>query len=1362
MQALDIQKIHFSGYSLIEASAGTGKTYTISQLVLRLVLMGGLKQVSIKSEAENKAESKTEDNIQGQTQEQKQELQQEVQGLSIDQILVVTFTKAATQELKERIHANLQAAQHCLLAWFQASQLQQSFVIDYSDVQQALLAQALGLAESDSSAEASTLIQPDDFQRVNFCLQKAMFQMDEAPIFTIHSFCQNVLQEHSLYTGVALEQTLEESPNGILLQLAQKLWRESFYSFSGPQVSLLEAWFKSPELLVKSLANLLSEHLIDKCQIEPSAKSFAHFNQACEEAEQRFAALQSAYQQSSAEFHDLFLAKSLGSSYRKNHMPARIEALANFMQSGSALSGLGSVDDSKNKLRCFYQSFINEKANAPFDNPLCQQLEVLAELQERLAQVLVSLVRNRMQHLLIEYKQANNISFFDDLVEGLYQSLHKPELAEQGEQLASLLRQQYPVALIDEFQDTDKLQFSIFDRIYQQSQAHALLMIGDPKQAIYSFRGADIQTYFIAREKADATQQFTLACNYRSLPSLVKVVNQLFSQHDAAFAQRGFPDYPQVESPETFQDWQGLSCQDAQTGQVVDAALSVLHAELDESPLPTVELAAKLCAEYIAKALNSQSLLNNKLIQPKDIAILVRSAKQAQLMQIALRRVGINSVYLAKDSVLDSDELKPFISLLHACIDPYDQEALFSALADNLLAYSQREIADLQNDAQALYALQEMLAKARALSERKGFLLMWQYLCAELSILERILIRPQGERVLSNVNQLAELFHQQDFSHDFALQFKQFQHFCFSENLSAQAFAQSQKLRLETEANLVEIATIHSSKGLEYPMVCCPFVAMPPANISGINKLYNSQQSAYEIIYRAKDVHKEALKQAELAENVRLLYVALTRAKYHLNICWLKGNGVDKTAMWHLIHNVGGLTTAKGMSDQAFLQPFTTLDNCVINPAFTDNTLACTATDKNATKGHSANKLIEPPSLSRDYTYQVVARSYSALLPSHSHKASKPANDLIQDQLDDGQREFSLGGLDEGEIAESAIIVDQFEADNLTTDNMGINDDLLSPPEQELATIFNFAKGANAGNFLHLALEDMDFKQQGGDLNVVLPPLFERFNLDQRWLDCISAQLRLCVTKPLAFIQASLSDLPPSAIKKEMAFHLIAKPTQGEEIARLLSQYRGGESVDLFNDIAGYFKGFIDLCFEHGGKYYVLDYKSNHLGEQLTDYSDEAMHEQMQSHYYDLQYLIYTLALHRFLKLRIPNYDFDQYIGGSCYMFLRGLSIDDQAAINDQREPDEHGQRNSQYGIYFKKAERWIIEALDKLFEQGSLVQGLEKSLEQSLEPAPTLVNEKAGERKVQASTADKSQRNQNLSDDDFKPSPDDQISLLP
>ena len=459
-----------SGIRLIEASAGTGKTWTIAALYVRAVLGHGM-----------------------------------VQPLLPPNILVVTFTEAATQELRERIRARLVDAARA----FRAGESADAFLADL-------------LAAYPSTAHAACA------RRVELAAQ----WMDEAAIFTIHGWSQRMLTQHAFGSGHAFVQTLEPDESELLAECVRDYWRQAFYPLDARQVAAVLAEWKTPDALIQTLRPLLfggettlrvNGQTLDATDV---GALFTALRAWEDEDARRLAVARDAWM-GDVERIEALLRDAVRSKALKNniHQPASLErnlaGVRHWLETGEA----GTVDVGR-----YGSSRLDgavSKGNVRPEHPAFGAVEHWSEWQAgkpalRFA-ILADAVERVRERFAAQKRRRAQIGF-DDLLARLDRAL----ASAPGGELAETIRRQYPLALIDEFQDTDPLQYRIFRAVYALNPDVGLLLIGDPKQAIYAFRGADIHTYLSARSEAEAPH-YSLDTNHRSSEGMVAAVNALLN-----------------------------------------------------------------------------------------------------------------------------------------------------------------------------------------------------------------------------------------------------------------------------------------------------------------------------------------------------------------------------------------------------------------------------------------------------------------------------------------------------------------------------------------------------------------------------------------------------------------------------------------------------------------------------------------------------------------------------------------------------------------------------------------------------------------------------------------------------------------
>lgn len=1192
------------GSQLIEASAGTGKTFTISALYLRLILGHGGEQAFGRE-------------------------------LLPPQILVVTFTDAATKELRERIRARLAEA-----ARFFRGELQ----------------------------EADPLLHQlrDDYPQEHWprCanrLEIAVQWMDEAAVSTIHGWCQRMLREHAFDSGSLFTQSLETDHSDLLGQVMRDYWRRFCYGMHGEALGWVRSHWGSPDALLPRIRPLFGRLRAQQDEQEPQALIDAALQQRADQLYQLKAPWVQWAEQLQQICRDAVAAKLADG--RK--LQARFfEPWFDKLRAWAADEQTVELDLGTGFTRLTPAGMAEAwKAGEPPDHPalhamqdLPQQLQALASPDARLLEHAAAWVSARFE---VEKRRRAEMGF-DDMLLRLQHAL----ASEAGERLAGLIREQFPVALIDEFQDTDPVQYGIFERIYRISENReetGLFMIGDPKQAIYAFRGADIYTYLSAR-RATAGRLHSLDTNYRSSEAMVAAVNQVFLQAEARDQGRGaFLFRENDDNPLPFIEVRakGRSERLLIDGQAI-AALQCWQLESDEpvsSTLYRQQLAAS-CASHIVALLNSAqrglsgfSKADGELrpCLPSDIAILVRDGHEAQLVRSELASRDVRSVYLSdKDSVFAAQEALDLLAWLKACAEPDSERLLKAALASLTLELSLAELDQLNQDERVWEDWVMRFRRYRDTWQRQGVLPMLRHLLHDFQLPRRLIARSDGERVLTNLLHLAELLQQAagELDGEQAL----IRH--LAEHLAnAGQAGEDQILRLESDEQLVKVVTIHKSKGLEYPLVYLPFICTSkPVDGSRLPLAWHDSQGNAQLTLTPDPAQITLADDERLAEDLRLLYVALTRAQH---ACWLgvadlkRGN--QKSSQLH--RSALGYLLGGGVQLQSSAQLTDWLQNLLAGCPH----IACPglpeADEERYRSPHAERELLLARKPRRTAAEHWWIASYSAL-----------------------------------RVGEQTLGADSSQAQQLLDDEGG---DAQLPREvpADSGDIHRFPRGPNPGTFLHGLLE---WAGREGFAEVAANPKLIERTVGQRcnrrdwtgWIPTLSQWLQQLLNEPLPARDMSLTLAQLQHYQIEMEFWFASHQVDAEQLDRLVARHthpgaaRPAAQPTLLN---GMFKGFIDLAFELDGRYFVADYKSNWLGPDIQAYDTLAMEKAILEHRYDLQYVLYLLALHRQLRARLPEYDYDRHVGGALFIFLRAAS-------------------SSGHGVYFVKPPRELIEALDALF----------------------------------------------------------------
>ena len=1227
------------GSRLIEASAGTGKTYTIAALYVRLILQHGEHNEA----AFNRP-------------------------LLPPEILVVTFTDAATQELRDRIRAKLvEASQVFRDEISEPDALLYQLREDYPQEQWAACAQRL-----DQAAQ----------------------WMDEAAVSTIHSWCQRMLREHAFDSGSLFTQTLETDHSDLLALVVKDYWRQHCYPLQGNSVLwTLEHW-QQPSALQSKIQPLLHAQSTAPITTDRQQSLNELLDSGIQAQQQTLAELKAPWPAWTQELGDILdqavAAKAVnGSKIQKRYYSSWFEKINAWASDASQQQLELGTGFSRLTPDGLHEAWKDTSAV-----PQHPALQAMQSLPDQLNTLTFALDEQALWHAAYWVKRRFNLEKqqraemgFDDMLTRLDQALQGPS----GERLAEVIRLQFPIAMIDEFQDTDPLQYRIFDSIYSIADNRSdcgLFLIGDPKQAIYSFRGADIHTYLYAR-RATTGRHYNLDTNYRSSTAMVAAVNQLFNLAEDRANSRGAFLFKQQDSndlPFTPVHAQGRKEQWRVEGQT-QPALSAWLVESDEpiSRDQYIEAMAASSATEIVRLLNlgqqQQAGFENaqgqlQTLQPNHIAVLVRDLREAQAMRKHLAQRNVRSVYLSdKDSVFDSQEAQDMLTWLLACLTPDNERALKAALASSTFALPLSEL-ELINQDELLW--EQRVLQFKAYLERwhkQGVLPMLRQMMHDFELPQRLVQRPDGERTLTNLLHLAELLQHaaRELDGEFAL-LRYLQTACAGQADSAQ----EQVLRLESDESLVRVVTIHKSKGLEYPLVFLPFICGFRAQ-DGKKPFMIQEDQQRKLILHADPQHLEQAEKERLGEDLRLLYVALTRARH---ACWIgmadlkKGQGkasiLHHSAIGYLLNNAQPLASSAALSSwfadysQALQESadLAQVGHIAVAPEPNTNCANSAATAFSAQWRIAQRR-------TREHWW---IASYSALrLSAQAPEEAQQTRERVEDLAP--QSPFAQNISDDEHYDAAASVP---ATQNTGEDPLGLH---------------SFPRGAKPGTFLHGLLE---WAAEQGFAAVLEQPEKAQHLIETRCqsygFETYSDLLWHWLSDYLqcAFVVAADTPLVLSNLKQyqaEMEFWFSTNNVDTVQLDRLVRQYilPGAERPYLERErLNGMFKGFIDLVVEHAGCYYVIDYKSNWLGVDHADYSVEAMNACVLSHRYDLQYVLYVLALHRLLKLRITDYDYDRHIGGAVYMFLRGA-------------------QNSSQGLHQVRPPRELIETLDLLFQANTL-----------------------------------------------------------
>ncbi len=1176
MHSFEATTVELSGTHLVEASAGTGKTYAITTLFVRLIV---------------------------------------TRSLGIEQILVVTFTEAATTELRDRIRRRLREAVH---AFDLRARGERSRDTDLATI----------AAASDSPKR--------DRQRLVLALR----DVDEAAIYTIHGFCHRMLQDRAFESRVPFDAEVVPDHTALRDEITADYWTSRITRATPTLVRLLDDAGVSPSSC-RALVDLAIRHpdmpVLPTDTGEVVEPDRSEFDAAFEHARGLW--------DEEAVGETLIHRRLHNGWYKPALVPGWCREMTEYLEAGPdvvpALFPRFDKFKATSVARAWNKGF--RGITLPFFSA-CEELgaahERYREAQEATVRAfkkdLVAYVRTEMR----QRKHERGVMTFDDLLHRLRNAIASSDTLCRG------ILQRFPVALIDEFQDTDPIQYDIFERVYVGSEG-TLFLIGDPKQAIYAFRGADVHAYL--RAAREAQERHTMTVNWRSDPALVTAVSRLFESTPRPFLleQIEFP----VVSPSP-----GAVDLLRPRPPIDGAPLEVLFVEREpkEKRIPKGWADSRLLdliAAEISTLIRSGTTIGDRHVGPGDIAILTRTNQQAFAAQVALRKLQITSVVLGDESVLESEEAAELRWLLRAVLEPTSATAIRAALTSQLLGVTANELVEIEAGETQWDQWINDFREWHAIWVEKGFVQMMRALMQRRGLQRRLLELDDGERRMTNLLHLTEILHTASTTahlgptallHWYSLQ--------QSDAKELKRRPEASQIRLESDEHAVKITTVHKSKGLEYPIVYAPYLydgslvfRQEEKNLVFHNPEHGDRLEV-DIGSREHAEHLALARRERFAENTRLLYVALTRAKHRCTVVWGAFKDFETSSLGYVFYpNQLNQTSPPAELEGTYvnLSDVELRERLARRAAGCEGTIGVRTLDKNAVgkvvprqeeMDHRLQCRVVPDEQRIDSWWRLT--SFSGLTASSDQALFDQTEGLDRDEAEEAPDDRRATAVEEGEIVLSG-----------------------------------FPRGAKAGNFFHEVFEVLDFQKANP---LLIEEKLAAYGYEATWRETVAKSIRDVLHTPLLENEAlRLRDLAPTDRLNELEFCLPVSTSAGSErltnrrLARVFGEHPSALVPSSYADdvarlkflpVQGYLKGFIDLVFRYQGRWFVVDYKTNHLGDDVRAYSGDRLPAAMARGHYYLQYHLYSLALHRYLCRRCPGYDYDRNFGGALYLFLKGMS----------------------------------------------------------------------------------------------------------
>ncbi|OHD27334.1 MAG: hypothetical protein A2Y34_15795 [Spirochaetes bacterium GWC1_27_15] len=1139
----DIQK-----HNIIEASAGSGKTHTIKNIVLDILL-----------------KTNTE----------------------LSEILVVTFTEKATGELKDRIRQTI-------------------------------------------ADEIPKVINTNLKEKLTDCINN----FDSASIFTIHGFCNKILKDYSFENKQNFENEIikdiivyKKSLNKLKREKWKNLYKENLFEIleisNYPDLSSKKSRWE--ELVIDIAMKYKKDDIILPQKMDDFLEYFNNLVKNIQQKHDEIVNFLGRIDTDNIKNSDFYLKydnftnniKNKNTindkSSRLNKIILPILKIINKFQNEQIsltknyiefIYGLASWKVfSENGFNCLVNYRGKEQPEVyevcPFiDDLICLLTDIKNLIEEKNIkhQLLVQTVSDLKEEARI-FKRENSFISFDDMLTQVEESLTDNDLVDK-------LRVKYKYGIVDEFQDTDSIQWNIFKKVFLESKTNKLLIIGDPKQAIYAFRGADVNTYFIAKNEMEKNNAnpVNLPFNWRSTKQLIDIYNLIFNnwfstKDEIKYIDTRYPDGNEDDRPKLI------------SSDTTFNSLGVIN--LGESLASDAKFSsAKIISQEIKKLLNSNIKIRIKkeerYLKASDICILIRTGRDGKIIEKELTLQNIPFSFYKKAGLYQTDEAKHIYYLLNSIANPKDRESFFKALLTRFFEIDIDKIENYENisvDSE----VKKLFLKWDYFSEKKQFSRLFQSIMEETGILYRDIKEIDGERRITNYYHILQNLENEAQKNNLdILDIVDILKSYINTNVLVEEILDLQ--RLETEEDKVKIITIHSSKGLEFPVVFI-FGGFSKGNPKSYFKFHNAEKKlVYDLT--KDDANKIIFNEEEENEEKRLFYVAITRAIFKLYIPYFEPKIKNK---------LGPLGTfIKNIIEETFFQ-----EN---NPNV--EIIKC---------GENLQTILQKNILKED-----IVKNEDILLPERLFvEVDKSIRDKKIEILS-----FSSIKKEEGQKETYGNFAQKEE-------------DTGGDEEVEKDTL---PSGNRVGSMFHSILENIDFCLASQITENTSDKKFETIYslIDKNFNDYIlkysknlsDEKIKIYKNKILEIILNTLNTpidkdgFKLSMLKNEDKLHEVQfyyPITQTKDI-----------KIEEVNYKEGFLTGFIDMIFKKENKYYILDWKSNkYLTYQGENFSNRVKKE------YGLQYELYSIALIRYLKSVLPDFDYDKHFGGIYYIYLRGKDVSD-------------------------------------------------------------------------------------------------------
>ncbi|WP_343188994.1 exodeoxyribonuclease V subunit beta [Buchnera aphidicola (Chaitoregma tattakana)] len=1151
MKKLDLLTLDFTQNYLIESSAGTGKTFSIIILYLRLMLNINIKNYYMKN-------------------------------LSAKKILILTFTNYTKKDIYIKIKLVI-------------SQLKKDCIKKTSnnDIYKKII---------------KNTTCPNSLYKKLSKLEK---KIDKFNIMTIHQFCNTIIEENKLYFNIPFNKKIVKDENKMLLCAIQKFWRKNFYPLQIEVVSIIYNIWKTPENIFKEIKHLFKNNIQVKFnkKFEKSTILSFHFSL----------------------IKEIIIFKKIWKS-NKNIFKRIIIHLKKEKKGYIRILNYSNKVDiwSKKKTKNYYipneiekiiklksiKKYVNTEKKTLF---FFKYIKLFYKKKFSIKEFLIYKIYNKIHNLInIDKKKTSKISF-DDLVKEVEKKLRK------NKKFLVLIKKKYPVAIIDEFQDTDICQQKIFTKIYNTNKnRNIMILLADPKQCIYSFRGSNILLY--NRIKKKIKKHYFLDINWRSSPNLVKSINKIFSQIKYPFATKKiiFKKIKYTKKNNNIR----LTIKNSikKNFKIIFYKKSVMNFE------EYFLWSSKQCAKQISNMLylgnTKQAQIKyhkkNNFVKKEDIVILVKNKLEFFYIKKALKKYKIESYYQSeKTNIYKTEETREILLLLQAISEITNKQNLINANSTRIISSSINEIYMIQNNKNKFFHEIKKFKKYKQILEKYGILNLIKYVIKNNIIEKKCFKKEKYEKLIKRYFYISKCLEKKLYEIKEIYLLIQW----LEEKINQKKFVKKKYFNKNEKYEGIKVTTIHKSKGLEYPIVIIPFIM----HFKKENYTSYYDTNTLTRILNLKNKKTNDIIKENFLESIRLLYVSLTRAIVHCTIIIAaikKNNKFEKTT----VHKSGiGYILQK--------------KKCINFINF-----------KKILNKLKKTKLFQiTNNIKKIQEYKCITeKTYKNYKKKFKEKKYKKHNINSFTKI----------------IEDIEKIKKKYKINNVFSKKTTLKS------KSKILNTYNFPQGKNSGRMLHKILKEFIKKKR--KKTIFIKQELKRYNFNIKYYKFIYSWMNNIIRSKINKIGIRLSKIKRNEFIQDMKFDIFIKEKMHKKIQDIFSS-KEKHKIKIY---PGILTGVIDIVFLWKNKYYFIDFKFNHLGNKIKNYTKENIKNYIIKMNYDIQYKIYLLGIHKYLKTNIQNYSSKKHFGGIFYLFLRAF---------------KNKNNSKKYGKFFISPKENIIKHIENI-----------------------------------------------------------------